>query len=160
MQMGRMLVYSMIAPYRPEQHRDEYEEKLLAAIQRKIDSQGIAAAAEPKGSLVNLIDALEKSLAMRSSPIKSEDWISKLKLDGIRCIAYLKPGETDLRNKRNRRLLPSFPDLDSLHEGVRAACILDGKLIIAGADGRPDFETLQARSMMSDLSRIRLGVSI
>ena len=90
------------------------------------------------------------------APIESGGWISELKLDGIRCVAYLSPGKTDLRNKRNLRLLPGFPGLDSLHEGVRAACILDGELIIAGADGRPDFEALQERSMMSDPSRIRL----
>lgn len=96
-------------------------------------------------------------LTERRAPIESEDWISELKLDGIRCVAYLQPGETDLRNKRNLRLLPGFPELDSLHEGVRAACVLDGELIIAGADGKPDFEALQARSMMSDLCRIRLA---
>lgn len=65
MQMGRMLVHSMIAPYQPEQYRDEYEEKLLAAIQRKIDGQEIVAAAEPQGNIVNLMDALEKSLAQQ-----------------------------------------------------------------------------------------------
>lgn len=96
-------------------------------------------------------------LTERREPIESAGWLSELKLDGIRCIAYLRPGETDLRNKRNLLLLPGFPELNGLHEGVRVPCILDGELIIAGADGKPDFEALQARSMMSDLSRIRLA---
>ena len=68
MQMGRMLVHSMIAPYQPERYRDEYEEKLLAAIQRKIDGQEIVAAAEPRGNIVSLMDALEKSLAQQRQP--------------------------------------------------------------------------------------------
>ena len=96
-------------------------------------------------------------LTERRVPIESGDWISELKLDGIRCVAYLKPGETDLRNKRNLRLLPGFPELAELHTSAAGTCILDGELIIAGADGRPDFEALQARSMMSDPSRIRLA---
>ena len=84
------------------------------------------------------------------------DFIYELKLDGIRCVAYLRPGETDLRNKRNLRLLPSFPELAGLHEAVAGTCILDGELIIADTYGKPDFEALQARSMMTGTVRIRL----
>lgn len=68
MQMSRMLVHNMIASYQPEQYRDEYEEKLLAAIQRKIDVQEIVAAAEPQGNIVNLMEALEKILAQQRQP--------------------------------------------------------------------------------------------
>ena len=68
MQMSRMLVHNMIASYQPEQYRDEYEEKLLAAIQRKIDVQEIVAAAEPQGNIVNLMEALEKILAQQREP--------------------------------------------------------------------------------------------
>ena len=63
-----MLVHNMIASYQPEQYRDEYEEKLLAAIQRKIDVQEIVAAAEPQGNIVNLMEALEKILAQQRQP--------------------------------------------------------------------------------------------
>lgn len=72
MNMGKMLVHSMIEPYQPEKYRDEYEEKLVQAIQRKIDGQEIVAAAEPQGSVVNLMEALEKSLAMRSEERQPE----------------------------------------------------------------------------------------
>jgi len=95
-------------------------------------------------------------LTERREPIESGDWLNELKLDGIRCVAYLRPGETDLRNKRNLQLLPSFPELADLHASVTGTCILDGELIIAGPDGKPDFEALQARSMMTDTVRIRL----
>ena len=57
-------------------------------------------------------------LTERHEPIESDEWLNELKLDGIRCVAYLRPGETDLRNKRNLRLLPSFPELAGLHEAV------------------------------------------
>lgn len=95
-------------------------------------------------------------LTERHEPIESDEWLNELKLDGIRCVAYLRPGETDLRNKRNLRLLPSFPELAGLHEAVAGTCILDGELIIADTNGKPDFEALQARSMMTGTVRIRL----
>lgn len=65
MRMGRMLVHAMIQPYAPEKYRDEYEEKLVSAIQRKIGSQEIIAAAEPQGNVINLMEALERSLAQQ-----------------------------------------------------------------------------------------------
>lgn len=50
-------------------------------------------------------------LTERHEPIESDEWLNELKLDGIRCVAYLRPGETDLRNKRNLRLRPVFQSL-------------------------------------------------
>lgn len=35
-------------------------------------------------------------LTERHEPIESDEWLNELKLDGIRCVAYLRPGETDL----------------------------------------------------------------
>ena len=31
-------------------------------------------------------------LTERHEPIESEEWLNELKLDGIRCVAYLRPG--------------------------------------------------------------------
>ena len=50
----------------------------------------------------------------------SPDWIYEVKLDGIRCIAYLDPvGVTDLRNKRDKNLLPNVPELTDIHKLVK-----------------------------------------
>ena len=66
MRMGKQLVQAMTRPYQPEDYRDEYEEKLLAAIQRKIDGQEITAAAEPAHNVIDLMEALQKSLEMQA----------------------------------------------------------------------------------------------
>lgn len=66
MRMGKQLVQAMTRPYQPENYRDEYEEKLLAAIQRKIDGQEITAAAEPARNVIDLMEALQKSLEMQA----------------------------------------------------------------------------------------------
>lgn len=86
----------------------------------------------------------------------SEEYIYELKLDGERCIAYLDPEEgTELRNKRNARLLPKVPELSNIHKQVKKRCILDGELIVL-VDGKPDFFEIQRRSLMSNQFKIEL----
>lgn len=63
-------------------------------------------------------------------PFNSPDYIYELKLDGIRCIAYLNETATDLRNKENDLLLPYYPELADIHVFTKGKCILDGELVI------------------------------
>lgn len=95
-------------------------------------------------------------IGAQGEPFDSEDYIYELKLDGIRCIAYLNEKETDLRNKRNIRLLPKVPELAEIHQMVKAPYILDGELFVL-RDGRTDFFEIQKRVMMSNLIKIRLA---
>ena len=88
----------------------------------------------------------------------SPDYIYELKLDGERCIAYLDPvSGTELRNKRNLRMLPKVPELIELHKHISIRCILDGELAVI-KDGRPDFAEIQRRSLMSNPIKIGLAV--
>ena len=84
-------------------------------------------------------------------PFNSPDWIYELKLDGVRCLAYLEPARTDLRNKLNQPLLPLFPELDCIHLQANEKCILDGELIIL-KNGVPDFFELQCRLLQPSLT--------
>lgn len=87
----------------------------------------------------------------------SPDYLYELKFDGERCIAYLDPKEgTQLRNKRNVKMLPKFPELSALHKQVRKRCILDGELMVM-KNGRPDFSAVQRRSLLSNPFRIQLA---
>ena len=40
-------------------------------------------------------------IGAESDAFDSPDYLYELKLDGLRCVAYLDAGGTDLRNKRN-----------------------------------------------------------
>lgn len=44
-------------------------------------------------------------IAEMQEAFESEDYIFELKLDGIRCIVYLDKDSTDLRNKRDFKLI-------------------------------------------------------
>ena len=86
-----------------------------------------------------------------------ENSIFELKLDGIRCIAYCDDN-TDLRNKRDMKLLPRFPELKDIHMNCKEKCILDGELIVI-KNGFPDFYEVQKRTVMTDLFKIQLASS-
>jgi len=88
----------------------------------------------------------------------SPDYIYELKLDGERCIAYLDKDGTELRNKRNIRMLMTVPELSDIHKQVKCRCILDGELIVI-KDGKPDFFEIQRRSLMSNSFKIKLASS-
>ncbi len=83
------------------------------------------------------------------------DSIFELKLDGIRCIAYLDDA-TDLRNKRDMKLLPRFPELADIHKQCKVKCILDGELIVTN-HGKPDFYELQGRTLLTNYFKIQLA---
>ncbi|NNU78236.1 RNA ligase family protein [Clostridium estertheticum] len=88
----------------------------------------------------------------------SPDYIYELKLDGERCIAYLDKDVTELRNKRNMKMLAKVPELSKIHKQVKHRCILDGELIII-RDGVPDFYEIRRRSLMSNTFKIQLASS-
>ncbi|HWT73397.1 MAG TPA: DNA ligase [Mobilitalea sp.] len=90
-----------------------------------------------------------------TEPFNDPDWIYELKLDGIRCIAYLDK-ETELRNKRNDRLLPKVPELAQIYKQVKERCILDGELVIL-KNGVPDFFELQKRALTSNRFKLQLS---
>lgn len=86
----------------------------------------------------------------------SEDFIYELKLDGERCIAYLDPElGTELRNKRNMKMIGKVPELSEIHKQVKYRCILDGELIVI-KDGKPDFFEIQRRSLLNNDFKIHL----
>ena len=66
-------------------------------------------------------------IAENVEPFDSPDWIYEFKWDGERCIAYLDPKTgTELRNKRNVKMLPKVPELSEIHKQVRNLVFLTG----------------------------------
>lgn len=48
-------------------------------------------------------------LMYETEPFDDENYIFELKLDGIRCLAYLGDNATELRNKRNKKRYRNLP---------------------------------------------------
>lgn len=85
----------------------------------------------------------------------SPDYIYEIKWDGIRCISYLDK-DTDIRNKRNKLMIPIFPELEELHKQAKVKCILDHELVVL-KNGVPDYDQVQKRALMSNLFKIKLA---
>jgi len=63
-------------------------------------------------------------------PFDHKDWLFELKLDGVRCIAYLDKG-TRLQARSGQDITAQFPELWNLHCQVVKPCILDGEIACA-----------------------------
>lgn len=94
-------------------------------------------------------------LSEANEPFDSEDYLFELKLDGIRCIAYLDKESTELINKRSLILTKAFPELQIIHKQVKEKCILDGELIVMN-NGVPDFSEVKRRALMKNQFRIEM----
>lgn len=97
-------------------------------------------------------------IAQQKEPFNSKEWLYELKWDGIRCVSYLSKKETDLRNKRNMKLLPKFPELAQINKQIREKCILDGEIAVL-KNGVPDFYEVQKRTLLTDPFKIELAYS-
>lgn len=108
---------------------------------------------------MNLFDARDVRpmlLSEAKEPFDSPDVLYELKLDGIRCLAYVSPECVDLRNKRGLSLLGSFPEMRALASCVHAPCVLDGELIVM-TNGQVDFEAVQSRALQSTPEKVELA---
>ena len=95
-------------------------------------------------------------IAENVAPFADDRYLYEMKWDGERCIAYLDPNVgTELRNKRQVRMLPKVPELAEIHLQAKKRCILDGELLCL-VGGKPSFETIQRRSLMSNRYKIEL----
>lgn len=96
-------------------------------------------------------------IGQEGEPFDNDNYIYELKWDGERCIAYLNPdGESELRNKRNVKMLPKVPELREIWRQGTSKCILDGELMIL-KDGKPDFFEIQRRSLTTNKFKIELS---
>ena len=65
LEMAKMLVENMTKPFHAEDFRDEYQARLREAVRKKIQGKEIVSAdAEAPGNVIDLMEALQKSLEM------------------------------------------------------------------------------------------------
>ncbi|MBQ2923184.1 MAG: DNA ligase [Tyzzerella sp.] len=92
-------------------------------------------------------------IAEQMQAFDDPNWLYELKLDGFRCLAYVDNSMVDLRNKRNVRMLPKFPELKDIGKNVKGRCILDGEIVVM-VNSVPDFYRLQKRTLLTDKFKI------
>jgi DNA ligase 1 len=81
-------------------------------------------------------------------PFDSEDYITELKLDGIRLIYSVdNNGKVRLYSRHNNEITAKFPELHNLD--ITPGSVLDGELIVSDNNGKPNFEAVMSRFMSS-----------
>lgn len=97
-------------------------------------------------------------IAEQVDPYDDPDSIFEFKIDGIRTILYADSNSCDIRNKRDVKMIPRFPELKEIYRSCKYKCILDGELNVL-INGKPDFNEVQKRSIMTDPFKIQLAAS-
>lgn len=96
-------------------------------------------------------------ISEEKEPFDDENYIYELKLDGIRCIAYIDKNSVDLRNKRNDKVTVRYPEMSQINKQLKCEnVIFDGELFIL-KDNKTDFFEMQKRSLMSNDFKIELA---
>jgi ATP-dependent DNA ligase len=80
------------------------------------------------------------ALSRKELPI-GEQYVYEVKLDGFRCLAFMDGEEQFLQSRSGKPLGRYFPEL-VLPAGDY---VLDGEIVVRGADGREDFDALGQR---------------
>jgi ATP-dependent DNA ligase len=90
------------------------------------------------------------ALSRKALPV-GEAYLYEIKLDGFRCLAFVDGEEVFLQSRNGRPLGRYFPEL----RFPAGRYVLDGEIVVRGADGREDFDALGQRVHPAE-SRIKL----
>jgi ATP-dependent DNA ligase len=90
---------------------------------------------------------IEPMLAKPASAFPTDDgWLFEPKWDGFRAIVFRAGDEVLIQSRDLKPLERYFPELAGpLRASLPERCVLDGEVVIAGGDGRLDFDALLLR---------------
>ena len=103
-----------------------------------------------------LAPMLARAAPVAQIPQPAERWSFEVKWDGVRALAYVKPGRLRLESRNLREITDGYPELRGLlgDLGMREA-VLDGEIVAFGPDGRPSFGLLQKRMHVTSASAVK-----
>jgi bifunctional non-homologous end joining protein LigD len=89
-------------------------------------------------------------------PADDGDWGYEVKWDGVRAIAYWRPGRLRVESRNLTEIGSRYPELRGLGEQLGShEAVLDGEIVAFDEQGRPSFERLQHRMHLTSKSAIR-----
>jgi bifunctional non-homologous end joining protein LigD len=110
------------------------------------------------GAEPGAVSHLEPMLATAAPIPPGSGYSYEPKLDGIRAIAYLDHGATELRSRGGHDITATYPGIvAALRQQPAASAILDGEIVAIDASGRPSFELLQQRMNLQDAGAIAVA---
>jgi bifunctional non-homologous end joining protein LigD len=94
----------------------------------------------------------------RLSKLPRDDgrWAVEVKWDGVRAIAYCRPGRVELQTRNLNDVSAQYPEVRRISRALGShEAVLDGEIVAFDEDGRPSFERLQQRIHNTDENVVR-----
>ena len=86
----------------------------------------------------------------RDQPFDDPAWIYELKIDGFRALAAREDGKGALFYRRGANATAAYPDLATALSALPAThLVLDGEIAVLDERGRPAFQRLQKRALLT-----------
>jgi bifunctional non-homologous end joining protein LigD len=102
-------------------------------------------------------ERIEPMLA-RAGPLPADEseWAFEVKWDGIRALAFSKPGRLRLFSRNGNDVTSQYPELSGLNRALsHHEAVLDGEVVAFDEDGKPSFGRLQQRMHLGSDSAVR-----
>jgi bifunctional non-homologous end joining protein LigD len=105
-----------------------------------------------------LPSALRPMLAVTGTmPRDLDNWALEMKWDGVRALAYIERGKVRLMSRTERDITVTYPELSRLGAATtHKQLLIDGEIVVFGADGWPEFEALQPRMHVGSAAQATL----
>jgi bifunctional non-homologous end joining protein LigD len=97
----------------------------------------------------------------RPQPFSEAGWIFEIKYDGFRALAAHEGGRGKLLYRHGSDATALYPDLVAALAALPADVVLDGEIAVCDEQGRPSFERLQRRALLTrqpDIERAALSL--
>lgn len=119
-----------------------------------LEEAGRKAGLEPEPeAFPEWVDPMLATLA--GEPFSDEDWVYERKLDGERCLAFVRNAQGNLLSRNRTELTRTYPEVaEWLSEELDADMVLDGEIVAFDGD-TSSFQKLQTRMQIKDPERAR-----
>ena len=89
-------------------------------------------------------------------PRDEGNWAVEVKWDGVRAIAYCRPGRVELQTRNLNVVTAQYPEVRRISRALGSHdAVLDGELVAFDEDGKPSFERLQQRIHNTDANVVK-----
>jgi len=92
----------------------------------------------------NFYKEVEPMLAtLVDKPFDSDEWIYEVKWDGYRAVSFLNKGKVEIKSRNNKSFSEKFYPIYEELKTFKIDAILDGEVVVVGAEGKANFGALQ-----------------
>jgi bifunctional non-homologous end joining protein LigD len=101
-------------------------------------------------------DVVPMPARLSTLPRDADEWAVEVKWDGVRALAYCRPGRVQLQTRNLNDVTAQYPEVKRISRRLGSFdAVLDGELVVFDAEGRPSFELLQQRIHNTDSNVVR-----